>query len=311
MTGRETTKEASHETDVAGRVRAAVPAPRGTRRHRGERHDLRALPLRGDLRAERGEDDAPPAHRRPRPVHARPVGRLRARAAGRQRSPSARSSRRSGDASTKPPSATRTRAWNASARTCPTARSARSGGWCSAPIDEVLEKITLKDLLVPESEMNAWPVIKPAPPAFRRSLHEPRPPPPRPRRSGSRVLDRPSRSTSRSPAPEGERAAPIDRARAAARAARCPKHQSEAATRALDSAPSGGSAVSENMTPDQVRALLGPPDSVDSATTELWRHASRSGRTPASARPSSSRTASSPESNNRALSQSPRHAPAP
>jgi Rrf2 family iron-sulfur cluster assembly transcriptional regulator len=28
-------------------------------------------------------------------------------------------------------------------------------------IDDVLEKITLKDLLVPESEMNAWPVFKP------------------------------------------------------------------------------------------------------------------------------------------------------
>jgi hypothetical protein len=27
-------------------------------------------------------------------------------------------------------------------------------------IDDVLEKITLKDLLVPESEMNAWPVFK-------------------------------------------------------------------------------------------------------------------------------------------------------
>ncbi len=28
-------------------------------------------------------------------------------------------------------------------------------------IDDVLEKITLKDLLVPESEMNAWPVFNP------------------------------------------------------------------------------------------------------------------------------------------------------
>jgi Rrf2 family protein len=28
-------------------------------------------------------------------------------------------------------------------------------------IDDVLEKITLKDLLVPEREMNAWPVFKP------------------------------------------------------------------------------------------------------------------------------------------------------
>ncbi len=70
-------------------------------------------------------------------------------------------------------------------------------------------------------------------------------------------------------APEGERAAPLDRARAAARAADARSTQLEAASRALDSEPSGGSSVSENMTPDQVRALLGPPDAVDSATTEL------------------------------------------
>ncbi len=72
------------------------------------------------------------------------------------------------------------------------------------------------------------------------------------------------------PAPPGsERAAPIDRARAAARASAARNARTEAATGALDSQPSGGNAVSENMTPEQVRALLGPPDSVDSATTEL------------------------------------------
>jgi hypothetical protein len=70
------------------------------------------------------------------------------------------------------------------------------------------------------------------------------------------------------PAPEGERAAPIDRARAAARAREARNGQTEAATRALDSQPSGGNAVSENMTPGEVRNLLGPPDAVDSGTTE-------------------------------------------
>ena len=69
-------------------------------------------------------------------------------------------------------------------------------------------------------------------------------------------------------APEGERAAPIDRARTAAHAGEARNGQTEAAARALDSQPSGGNAVSENMTPDQVRALLGPPDSVDSGTTD-------------------------------------------
>jgi hypothetical protein len=71
------------------------------------------------------------------------------------------------------------------------------------------------------------------------------------------------------PAPEAERAAPIHRARTAARASDARNAQMEEAARALDSQPSGGNAVSENMTPEQVRALLGPPDAVDSVTTEL------------------------------------------
>ena len=61
-------------------------------------------------------------------------------------------------------------------------------------------------------------------------------------------------------------AAPIDRARAAARASARREAQTEAAKQSLDSAPAG--AVSENMTPEQVRALLGPPDSVDSETSD-------------------------------------------
>jgi hypothetical protein len=69
--------------------------------------------------------------------------------------------------------------------------------------------------------------------------------------------------------PGAEQRAPIDRARAAARASAAQEARTEAATSALDSRPSGGNAVSENMTTEQVRALLGPPDAVDSATTEL------------------------------------------
>lgn len=68
-------------------------------------------------------------------------------------------------------------------------------------------------------------------------------------------------------APEGERAAPIDRARAAAATEKARNAETEAAAHAVE-APSGGRAVSENMTPDQVRDLLGPPDSMDSSTTE-------------------------------------------
>jgi hypothetical protein len=60
--------------------------------------------------------------------------------------------------------------------------------------------------------------------------------------------------------------APTDRARAAARASAAREAQTEAAKQSLDSAPAGG--VSENMTPEQVRALLGPPDSVDTETTD-------------------------------------------
>jgi hypothetical protein len=57
--------------------------------------------------------------------------------------------------------------------------------------------------------------------------------------------------------------APVGKARAAARASESRNAQTEAA----EAAGSGGAGtVSENMTPDQVRALLGPPDSVDSET---------------------------------------------
>src|SRR5262249_8293549 len=64
-------------------------------------------------------------------------------------------------------------------------------------------------------------------------------------------------------------ASPIGKARAAARASDSRSAQTEAVNRGLESpASAGGGAVSENMTPDQVRALLGPPDSVESQTGE-------------------------------------------
>jgi hypothetical protein len=61
-------------------------------------------------------------------------------------------------------------------------------------------------------------------------------------------------------------AAPTDRARAAARASARREAQTEAAKESLDSAPAG--TVSENMTPEQVRALLGPPDSMETETSD-------------------------------------------
>jgi hypothetical protein len=71
------------------------------------------------------------------------------------------------------------------------------------------------------------------------------------------------------PAAKGA-AAPTDRARAAARASDARNAQTEAANQSLEADAKAGSTgtVSENMTPDQVRALLGPPDSVDDETSE-------------------------------------------
>ena len=70
------------------------------------------------------------------------------------------------------------------------------------------------------------------------------------------------------PRPEpGAPAAPADRARAAARAEGSRNSQAEAASRDLDAQAVAGR-VSENMTPEQVRALLGSPDAVDAEATE-------------------------------------------
>jgi hypothetical protein len=74
------------------------------------------------------------------------------------------------------------------------------------------------------------------------------------------------------------RGSPIDRARSAAAASDARTSATDAVGRDAD-APVGGS-VSENMTPDQVRALLGTPDDVSTETTgsggtrETWTYRS-------------------------------------
>jgi hypothetical protein len=66
--------------------------------------------------------------------------------------------------------------------------------------------------------------------------------------------------------PEAPRGSPIDRARSAAAASDARTAAGDATAREAD-APSTSS-VSENMTPDQVRALLGTPDDVSTETTD-------------------------------------------
>jgi len=72
------------------------------------------------------------------------------------------------------------------------------------------------------------------------------------------------------------RGSPIDRARSAAAASDARTSAGSAVAREAD-APLGGS-VSENMTPEQVRALLGTPDDVATETTstggtrETWTY---------------------------------------
>ncbi len=69
-------------------------------------------------------------------------------------------------------------------------------------------------------------------------------------------------SPASSAAPAG---GPVDRARAAARSGDARTASGEAVAREADQP--AGAGVTENMTPDQVRALLGPPDDVSSETT--------------------------------------------
>lgn len=69
---------------------------------------------------------------------------------------------------------------------------------------------------------------------------------------------------------------PLERARAAAGASDARTAAGDAAAREADQP--AGSAVSENMTPDQVRALLGAPDDVhretleNGSTRETWSY---------------------------------------
>lgn len=71
---------------------------------------------------------------------------------------------------------------------------------------------------------------------------------------------------------------PIDRARAAASASDARNSARETAGREADGA--GGGSVSENMTPDQVRSLLGSPDDTSTetlpsgGTRETWTYKS-------------------------------------
>jgi hypothetical protein len=64
-----------------------------------------------------------------------------------------------------------------------------------------------------------------------------------------------------------ESGAPIDRAREVAREAERQNAAARSAQSEADSASPAGR-VTENMTPDQVRGLLGPPDEVTSETTD-------------------------------------------
>jgi hypothetical protein len=62
-------------------------------------------------------------------------------------------------------------------------------------------------------------------------------------------------------------AAPVDRARTAAAASSSRASETGQAQREAD-APVPSGSVSENMTPDQVRALLGSPDETSTESTE-------------------------------------------
>ncbi len=81
----------------------------------------------------------------------------------------------------------------------------------------------------------------------------------------------------------GDNAAPIDRAKAAAEKSNSRTADTAAAQTEADAA-SPAAGVTENMTPDQVRALLGPPSSTRSETTdagvprEIWTY-SQAGKT--------------------------------
>ena len=72
--------------------------------------------------------------------------------------------------------------------------------------------------------------------------------------------------TGRSGKSETSSAAPMDRARAATRQSDELRSRSEALQREAENNPAG--AVTENMTPEQVRRLLGAPDEIASEALE-------------------------------------------
>jgi hypothetical protein len=66
-------------------------------------------------------------------------------------------------------------------------------------------------------------------------------------------------------------ASPIERARAVKQKADSKAAENESASREADSSTAPAAGVTENMTPDQVRALLGPPDDVQTSTSDNGR----------------------------------------
>ncbi|MGH9400450.1 MAG: hypothetical protein ACRD00_08765 [Thermoanaerobaculia bacterium] len=64
---------------------------------------------------------------------------------------------------------------------------------------------------------------------------------------------------------------PIDRARAVKDQADRKAAQTESTSREAESGAAPAAGVTENMTQDRVRALLGPPDEIETGTTENGR----------------------------------------
>ena len=141
----------------AGGIRPALPAAAGPRAGGGEPHHRRAEPDGGHLVAQRGQDDAGAAQARPGAEHAGQGRRLHA---GPARGADQRRARRW------PPWA----GGSSTPRFCE--RHSGSTGLCANmadcsirsvwrllqdAIDDVLGRMTLKDLLRSESDMRAWP----------------------------------------------------------------------------------------------------------------------------------------------------------
>lgn len=68
-----------------------------------------------------------------------------------------------------------------------------------------------------------------------------------------------------------EPASPVDRARTVREKADHRAAESENTSREADTGASQAAGVTENMTPDQVRTLLGPPDEVQAGTADNGR----------------------------------------